>query len=99
VRGNERRLDDYLRDRLKRALDELVGIDPDVILTENADVVVASLLGKHMPAEIKIDWDGATRSPVVEVTTQVRDQPEPAPPGSPAPADSSEPGGALIRQP
>lgn len=32
------------------------------------------LLGKHMPTEIKIDWDGATRTPVTEVTTQVRDQ-------------------------
>lgn len=72
--GNERRLDDYLRGRLKRALDELAGIDPDVILTENADVVVASLLGKHMPLEIKIDWDGATRTPVTEVTAQVHDQ-------------------------
>jgi hypothetical protein len=74
VWGNERRLDDYLRDRLKRALDELAGIDPDLILTENVDIVVASLLGKHMPAKIKIDWDGATRTPVAEVTTQVRDQ-------------------------
>jgi hypothetical protein len=74
VWGNERRLDDYLRGRLKRALDELAGIDPDLILTENVDVVVASLLGKHMPTEIKIDWDGATRTPVTEVTTQVRDQ-------------------------
>lgn len=72
--GNQRRLDDYLRGRLKRALDELASIDPDVILAENADVVVASLLGKHMPAEIRIDWDGATRTPVTEVTTQVRDQ-------------------------
>jgi hypothetical protein len=32
------------------------------------------LLGKHMPTEIKIDWDGTTRTPVTEVTTQVRDQ-------------------------
>lgn len=72
--GSARRLNDYLHDRLKRALDELAGIDADVILAENADVLVASLLGKYMPAEIKIDWDGATRTPVTEVTTQVRDQ-------------------------
>ncbi len=26
--GSERRLDDYLRGRLQRALDELAGIDP-----------------------------------------------------------------------
>lgn len=70
----ERRLDDYLRDRLRRALEELAGLDPDLILSENVDVVVASLLNKHMPVPIKVDWDGATRTPVTEVTTQVRDQ-------------------------
>lgn len=72
--GNERSLDDYLRGRLKRALDDLAGIDPDVILTENADVLVASLLDRHMPTEVRIDWDAATRTPVTEVTKQVRDQ-------------------------
>ena len=72
--GTGRRLDDYLRDRLKRALDELARIDPDALLTENADVVVADLLGKHLPTEIAVDWEAATRSPVTEVTTQVRDQ-------------------------
>lgn len=45
-----------------------------MILSENVDLVVAALLGKHMPAEINVDWDGATRTPVTEVTTQVRDQ-------------------------
>jgi hypothetical protein len=74
VWDGERRLDNYLRGRLKRALDELAGIDADVILAENVDIVVASLLGMHMPTEIKMDWDGATRTPVTEVTTQVRDQ-------------------------
>jgi hypothetical protein len=74
VWGGEQRLDDYLRGRLTRALAELAGIDPDVILSENVDVVVAVLLEKHMPTEIRIDWDGATRTPVTEVTTQVRDQ-------------------------
>ena len=72
--GAEQRLDDYLRGRLNRALAELSGIDPDVILSENVDVVVAVLLEKHMPTEIRIDWDGATRTPVKEVTTQARDQ-------------------------
>jgi hypothetical protein len=37
VWGHEQRLDDYLRGRLKRALDELDGIDPDVILSENVE--------------------------------------------------------------
>lgn len=71
---SERRLDNYLRARLKRALDELAGIDADVILSENGDVLTAVLLGKHMPTEIQVDWEGATRTPVTEVTTQVRDQ-------------------------
>ncbi|WP_432937446.1 hypothetical protein ACQPXM_25090 [Kribbella sp. CA-253562] len=72
--GTGRRLDDYLRGRLKRALDELARIEPDVILSENTDVLVAALLGKHMPAEISVDWGDATRTPVTEVTTQFNDQ-------------------------
>lgn len=72
--GSERRLDDYLRGCLKSALDALASMDPDAILSENVDVVVASLLGSHVPAEIKVDWDGATRTSVTEVTTQVRDE-------------------------
>lgn len=74
VWGAQQGLDDYLRGRLTRALAELAGIDPDVILSENVDVVVAVLLEKHLPTEIRIDWDGATRTTVTEVTTQVRDQ-------------------------
>ncbi len=60
--GSGRRLDDYLRGRLKRALDELAKIEPDVILSENADVLVAALLGKHMPTEIRVDWDDPART-------------------------------------
>ena len=72
--GAEQRLDDYLRGRLQRALDELAGIGPDVVLSENTEVIVAALLEKHMPTAIEVDWGGATRTPVTEVTTQVRDQ-------------------------
>ncbi|HEX5089627.1 MAG TPA: hypothetical protein VFV89_17600 [Nocardioides sp.] len=67
-------MDDYLRGRLEDALGELARIEPDVLLAENADVTVAGLLQKHMPDEIKVDWAGATRTPVTEVTTQFRDQ-------------------------
>ncbi|MEX5637711.1 hypothetical protein [Parafrankia sp. FMc2] len=49
-------------------------MDPDALLNENIDVIVAALLGKYMPNKIIVDWDGATRSSVMEVTTQVRDQ-------------------------
>lgn len=72
--GSGPRLEDYLRGRLSRALDELNAIDPDVILSENADVLIAALLGKHMPDKIEVDWNGATRTPVTEVATQVHDQ-------------------------
>lgn len=72
--GSERRLDDYLRGRLHNALGELARVDPDVILSENVDVIVAGLLEKHMPTDIRVDWEGATRTPVAEVTTQVGDE-------------------------
>ena len=72
--GSGPRLEDYLRGRLRRALDELNSLNPDVILSENPDVLVAALLVKHMPEEITVDWDGATRTPVSEVKTQVHDQ-------------------------
>ena len=71
--GSERRLDDYLRGRLTRALEELARLDPDTLLSENADVLVAALLGKHLPTEIAVEWSSPTRSPVSEVTTQVCD--------------------------
>lgn len=71
--GNERRLDDFLRGCLKRALDELAGVDADVVLSENVDVVIESLASNHLPTEITVDWDGAARTPVSEVTTQMRD--------------------------
>jgi hypothetical protein len=69
-----RRLSDYLDRRLERALDELARIDPDELLVENTDVLVAALLEQHMPTEIAVDWDQPTRTPVTEVTTDVRDQ-------------------------
>ena len=71
--SSERQLEDYLRSRLMRALEDLARLDPDTLLSENADVLVAALLGKHLPKEIAVDWSGPTRSPVSEVTTQVRD--------------------------
>ncbi|MGL5827777.1 MAG: hypothetical protein ACRCYU_23665 [Nocardioides sp.] len=67
------RLDEYLRSRLRRALDELNSIDADALLGENTDVLVAELLAKYLPKEIVVDWDSATRTGVQEVTTQVPD--------------------------
>lgn len=73
VWDSARRLEDYLRGRLQRALDDLGGMDADNLLNENVDVLVAALLGQYMPKEIVVDWGAATRSPVAEVSTQVRD--------------------------
>lgn len=72
--GNEIRLEDYLQGGLKRALDDLAGMAPDDLLSENVDVIVAALLDKYMPMEIVVDWDAPTRSPVTEVSTQVPGQ-------------------------
>lgn len=70
---NERRLDDYLRGRLKDALTGLAAIGPDDLLSENVEVVVAALHGKFMPTEVAVDWSDPTRSAISEVTTRVRD--------------------------
>lgn len=72
--GSGRRLEDYLRECLQRALNDLAGMAPDDLLSENADVVVAALLGKYMPTEIVVHWESPSRSPVTETSTQVRDQ-------------------------
>ena len=77
VWDSARRLEDYLRGCLKRALDHLARVAPDDLLSENVDVLVAGLLAEHMPTAIVVDWDAATRSPVTEVSTQVRDQFDP----------------------
>lgn len=72
--GSGPRLDDYLRGRLKAAQDELAGLDPDYLVSENEDVLVAALIEKHLPKPVEVDWDGVTRSEVAEVTVQVPDQ-------------------------
>lgn len=66
-------LSDYLHDRQQKALSELERMDPDVLLCENIDVVVAQLLTKHLPAPTTIDWDSATAEPIAETTMQVTD--------------------------
>lgn len=66
-------LSDFLQDRAQKALNELDRMDPDVLLCENLDVVVAQLLARHMPDPIAIDWDGATAEPIAETTVQVTD--------------------------
>lgn len=67
-------LADYLQTALRSALAELNGLNPDYILSENEDVLVASLLAKHMPRPVSVEWDAVSRSRISEVTTTVRDQ-------------------------
>jgi hypothetical protein len=69
-----RSLDEFLRRRLDAALKEVAALDPDLLLSENLDVAVADLLRRRLPTQVTIDWDQATRTPVTEVVTQVRDQ-------------------------
>lgn len=69
-----RRLDEYLRGRLRRALDELAAMEPDLLLSENVDILVAALLEMHMPKEISVDWGNPSRRPITEITTQIRDE-------------------------
>lgn len=72
--GREPRLADYLQAALRSALADLDGLNPDYVLSENEDVLVAALLEKHMPLPVSVDWDGVTRTSTSEVTTTVRDQ-------------------------
>lgn len=68
------RLDNYLRKHLRDAHAELAGLDPNVLLAENVDVLIEVLMSKHLPTEISVDWDGVTSTGIDEVTTKVRDQ-------------------------
>lgn len=68
------RLGNYLRKHLKEAHAELARLDPDVLLAENADVLIEALMSKHLPTEISVDWDGVMSSGITEVTTKVWDQ-------------------------
>ena len=64
----------YLASRLKSALHELAQVDPDHLLSENAEVLLATIAQKHIPSPLSIDWDGVSRSDIQETSTRVRDQ-------------------------
>ena len=71
--GERPRLDDYFRRCLAGALESLDRVEPDILLSENADVLMHMLLQQHMPTPISVEWGGITRSEVIETTTQRRD--------------------------
>ncbi len=48
-------------------------MNPDLLLTENQDVLVAALIEKHLPQPVTVSWDEVTRSQVIEVSLQVQD--------------------------
>lgn len=69
-----KRLDEYLRKLLKDAHDELGKMDPDALLTENADVLVEALVSKYLPVAIAVDWAAVTHTGIAETTTRVWDR-------------------------
>lgn len=62
-----------LHERLKTAGMELDQIDPDVMLSENEDILVESLLSRHIPGPLSVDWGAARRSTVRETKAERRD--------------------------
>lgn len=70
---NDLDLNDYLRGCTKGALDAVASLDADYLLSENEDVLVASLLQRHLPTPIAVDWSAASRSPITEVTLRKPD--------------------------
>lgn len=66
-----------LRNLLQRQLSDatmwLGMMDADTLLAENVDVTVETLLGRFISDELRIDWDGATRTSVTETVRSRRD--------------------------
>lgn len=66
-------LNKYLNEAGQRAMRALDNAHPDLLLTENGDVLVAELLAEHIPSPVQIDWNSPTRSEIAETTIVVRD--------------------------
>lgn len=62
-----------LYDQLSHARASIDQIDSDALLAENPDVIVGSLISTHIPADIRVEWESASRSPVIEVRHPRRD--------------------------
>jgi hypothetical protein len=71
--GAKGELRDFLHQRISNATDDVGRLDAEYLLAENEDVLVASIVAKHMPEQVTVLWDEASRSAVTETTTQVRD--------------------------
>jgi hypothetical protein len=69
----QRELRTHLLERQARARQELKGLEPDYVLSENEDVLIAGLLDKHLPDPVSVDWGAATRSPISETLVQQYD--------------------------
>lgn len=52
------------------AFDELEHLDPDILLSENIDVLVHGLLARHMPEPVSVDWTAVAGTPVQERTIE-----------------------------
>ena len=64
----------YFASRLEAALRELAQVDPDYLLSENAEVLLTAITQRHIPSPVTVDWEGVSRSKVQETSTLVRDQ-------------------------
>lgn len=51
----------------RAAFGELERLDPDILLSENIDVLVHGLLARHMPEPVSVDWAAVSRTPIEEV--------------------------------
>lgn len=64
--GREDELRELLATNEQAMLSALDGLDPEVVLSENEDVLIQALLGQHSPEEPQIQWAAMTRSAVEE---------------------------------
>jgi hypothetical protein len=52
------------------ALEELGSLDADYVLTENLEVLVESLVVRHLPEPVSVDWTAASATPIEETTIE-----------------------------
>lgn len=69
-----RQLDEYLRDRLQRARDAVTQLDPDYLLSENEDLLLAGILRDYLPLPVSLAWDAMSQTGIEETQVQVPDQ-------------------------
>lgn len=74
--SNNRELRVLMREKGAAAAKQVAALDPDYLLSENEDVLLEQLT-QGFPEPVTVDWDGVTRSPVIEATAEFHDRFEP----------------------